>query len=575
LAKLQIIANNTKLKDSATPNASALAISPSYATNLGSGISSIGKAIEDIQADLNKIEDTNQFNEIMPKITADMSLTYNKYKNSSDIKNVPGLFEKDVDISVWKKDLAGYNKNVQKLVKQSVNENKLKLLPKLINNLTDNSIYKYKEGIGKNFNQAILNIVSGDTELIGIGTTQFANLVGNQALEEFFGAEEWKKITEAKQLQLAELMIDGDIELNQTQVIQNQEALIKLVGPDKAKYYVNKAKDKLDAKMQDLDIRRTYEEIKDQDDKIGVFTEMLLRVKAFKKDPTLINEAPTAAMLYDAVNDQYINKSMFNMLTRALTNDEALSDEKVVADVTSAFYAAESFEMLEDIKRAVFLDENILRKIGLQDMTSFTDIVDKAKKNFPAHKENKKYEQMIKDNISTFNASSSNSTKKKSAIDTLRGNILNEYHEFINQGYSGQNAYLKVLQSSSFLEELVPKLTVISKPQWMIGMDITALHKQSGKEGLDMFENLNKDALMYLKGFTKPPAPGQSEGTKVNGHGNYERFIDELGKLDFLQKVFTARYNLFDGTHEEKLDFAIEGKALNYFEQMAKNKKDK
>ena len=562
MAKLQIIANNTKARESNTVNASALAISPSYATNLGSGISSIGKAIENIQKDLNKIEDTNQFNEIMPKITADMSLTYNKYKNSSDITNVPGLFEKEVDISVWKKDLAGYNENVKRLVTQQVAEDKVKLLPKLITNLTDNSIYKYKEGIGKNFNKAILNIVSGDTELIGIGTTQFANLVGNQALEEFFGAEEWKKITEAKQLQLAELMIDGDIELNQTQVIQNQEALIKLVGTDKADYYLSKAKDKLGAKMQDLDIRRTYEEIKDQDDKIGVFTEMLLRVNAFKKDPTLINEAPTAAMLYDAFNDQFINRSMFNMLTRALTNDEALSDEKVVADVTSAFYAAESFEMLEDIKRAVFLDENILRKIGLQDMTSFTDIVDKAKKNFPAHKENKKYEQMIKDNISTFNSSSSNSTKKKSALDTRRSNIINEYHEFIKQGYSGQNAYLKVLNSSSFLEDLVPKLTVISKPQWMKGLDLKDLYTASGKKGLDMFAELNKNALMNLKGFTKP------DGTKVASHGSYEIFISDLAKIDFLEKVFTARYNLLEGTHEEKLAYALEGKKKNSLDEI-------
>ena len=80
MAKLQIIANNTKAKDSASVNASALAISPSYATNYGAAISTIGKAISSIQADLHKIEDTNQFNEIMPKITDAMSLTYNKYK---------------------------------------------------------------------------------------------------------------------------------------------------------------------------------------------------------------------------------------------------------------------------------------------------------------------------------------------------------------------------------------------------------------------------------------------------------------------------------------------------------------
>jgi len=296
MAKLLIIANNTKARESNTVNASSLAISPSYATNLGAGISSIGRAIEDIQKDLNKIEDTNQFNEIMPKITADMSTSYNKYKNSSDVVNVPKLFEKDIDISVWKKDLSGYNENVKTLVAQAVVENKTQLLPKLINNLTDNAVYKYKEGIGKNFNLAMLNIVSGDTDLIAIGSIQFDNLINNKAHEEFIGAKDWKELTEKKELQLAELMIDANIDISPTTVIKNREALVNAVGTDKADYYIDKSKSKLSAKMQDLDRKNTYEEIKDQEDKIGVFTEMLLRVNAFRKDPTLIAEAPTAAM---------------------------------------------------------------------------------------------------------------------------------------------------------------------------------------------------------------------------------------------------------------------------------------
>ena len=116
----------------------------------------------------------------------------------------------------------------------------------------------------------------------------------------------------------------------------------------------------------------------------------------------------------------------------------------------------------------------------------------------------------------------------------------------------------------------IPRLTVISKPQWMKQLDLQDLYAATAKKNIDMFDKLNSDTLASLKGFRN-----ETDGTKVVGHGNYERFINELGQLDFLQKVFVARYNLFDGTHEEKLDFAIEGKALNYFEQMAKNKKDK
>ena len=175
MAKMPIIANQTKAKVSASVNASALAIPLAYATNYGAAVSSIGKAIGAIQADLHKIEDENQFNEIMPTIINDMSAAYNKYKNSSDVVNVPGLFEKEVEFSVWKKDLAGYNENVKRLVKQSIYENKINLLPQLITKISDNAIYKYKDGIGKNFNLAMLNIVSGDASLVALGSIQFSN----------------------------------------------------------------------------------------------------------------------------------------------------------------------------------------------------------------------------------------------------------------------------------------------------------------------------------------------------------------------------------------------------------------
>ena len=140
MAKMPIIANQTKAKDSASVNASALAIPLAYATNYGAAVSSIGKAIGAIQADLHKIEDENQFNEIMPTITADMSAAYNKYKNSSDVVNVPGLFEKDVEFSKWEKILKPYNENVKRLVKQSIYENKIDLLPKLINQVLQGKI---------------------------------------------------------------------------------------------------------------------------------------------------------------------------------------------------------------------------------------------------------------------------------------------------------------------------------------------------------------------------------------------------------------------------------------------------
>ena len=95
-------------------------------------------------------------------------------------------------------------------------------------------------------------------------------------------------------------------------------------------------------------------------------------------------------------------------------------------------------------------------------------------------------------------------------------------------------------------ENLNDKLTFIDLFAGCGGLSLGL--EQSGFYPLYVNE-LNSDALAYLKGFTKPPAPGQAEGTKVNGHGNYERFISDLAQIDFLEKVFTARYNLLEGTH--------------------------
>tara|TARA_R110002072_G_scaffold2556_1_gene21437 strand:+ start:13713 stop:15425 length:1713 start_codon:yes stop_codon:yes gene_type:complete len=562
MAKMAIIASQTKLKDNASVNASALAMPLSLATNYGNSISSIGKAIGAIQADLHKIEDENQYNEVMPQITTDMSTAFNKYKNSSDVVTVPGLFEKDVAFSKWKTTLEPYNENVKRLVKQTVSENKIKLLSDLVTKVSDNAVYKYKDGIGKNFNKAMINIMSGDTALIGIGSAQFNNLINNKAHEEFIGAEEWKKITEAKQLQLAELMIENDIKFNSTTVIKNQELLVDVVGPAKALYYADKASKTLNATMKDLDRKNTYEEIKDQDDKVAVFTDMLLRIKAFKNDPSLINEAPTAAMLFDAFNDQFINESMFNMLTDALVDGNAQSDSKTVADITTAFYSAESLEMMEDIKRAVFLDGNILRKIGLQDLTAFTAIVDKAKKDFPAHKDKKKYAKLIDSNLASFMAGENTSAKKKMNFETLKQNVIMEYHNYIDQGYSAQNAYLKVLSSSSFLTEAVPTLAMTATPQWMKDIDFKAQMETAAKNNVSMFEQFNNKALFQFKGYFDPKA-NNGKGANVSGHGNYQQFLLELGQLDMLEKVYITRYNLLDGTEAEKLAYALEGKAPN------------
>jgi len=140
-----------------------------------------------------------------------------------------------------------------------------------------------------------------------------------------------------------------------------------------------------------------------------------------------------------------------------------------------------------------------------------------------------------------------------------------EYHDYIDQGYSAKNAYLKVLTSSSFLKEAVPTLQVTAKPTWMKDMDMKALFENAAKKNINVFDKLNQDALMYFKGFTKDD--GTKDGTKVRGHNNHQQFLLDLENLDLLEKIYITRLNLGGP------DYALEGKKENPLDAIYNKKK--
>ena len=109
----------------------------------------------------------------------------------------------------------------------------------------------------------------------------------------------------------------------------------------------------------------------------------------------LENEVPTIADLYDAMDNGLINQVMFNQLVGMVKGEEKLSDEQLHEIITVAIYSADSIQKMDDIKKAMLLDDNVLRSLDIKDITLFTAIVDRASKNFPAHKDYKTYSKLI------------------------------------------------------------------------------------------------------------------------------------------------------------------------------------
>jgi len=561
MAQLKIYEGPGKIKDSATPLTSTLALPLSLATNKGKAISSVGKVIGQIQKDLHKIEDENEYAAIIPSIITDISKKYTDLSKSSDIINGPKKLEKALNYKNYSNQLKGFNKNVQRLVKQELNNQTISLMPKLIGDISQNVVDKAMVNIDLKFNQALLNATSGDAALIGAGSVQFDLLKKNKAYEALVGPKEWKAYTDKKQLQLIEIQLNTEIKLQPASFIKNKKALMQMVEPDLAKSLLEKAKITLISKTNEEEKNDVLKEALDNETKMDLFVEFVERVN--QKKP---GEVPTIANLYDALNDGLINQVMFNQLVGMVSGEEKLSDEQLHETITVALYSADSIQKMDDIKKAVLLDPDVLRSLDLKDITLFTKIIDRAKKDFPAHKDFKTFGKLLDANMKNLsNIRSGKMLKFAQAIETRKVLIKDAYMQKVTDGMSPQNAYLSVLANEMDINA-IPQLSNVA-PGFLRNVKFTDAFAKDP----NFFESQNKVIWERFNGFAENKPGGQ----KFKGHGSIKKMQEELSQLDFMEKLYNARLAVAVGEDlATKQNWALEG-GLGYSSILDKLKDSK
>ena len=547
MATLKIYEGPGKIKDSATPQTSTLALPLSLATNRGKAISSVGKVIGKIQKDLHKIEDENEYAAIMPSIITDISKKYTELSKTSDIINGPKELEKTLNYKNYSSQLKGANKNVQRLVRQELNNQTISLMPKLVGNISQNVVDKALVNIDLKFNQALLNATSEDAALIAAGSVQFDLIKNNKAYEALVGPKEWKAYIDKKSLQLAEIQINKQINLNPTSLIKNKKSLIDMVGTDKAEEYLEKAKVSLLSKTNEEEKNDVLQEALDNETKMGLFVELVERVNQNKE-----GEVPTIANLYDALENNLINQVMFNQLVGMVSGEEKLSDEQLHETITVALYSADSIGKMDDIKKAVLLDPNVLRALDLKDVTLFTKIIDRAKKDFPAHKDFKTFGKLLDANMKNLsNIRSGKMLKYAQAIETRKVLIKDAYMQKVVDGMSPQNSYLSVLANEMDINA-IPQLSNVAP-----GFLKNVKFKEAFAKDPNFFETQNKVIWERYNGVSDSSKPG---GEKIKGHGSIKKMQQELAQLDFMEKLYNARLAVAVGEDlATKQNWALEG----------------
>jgi len=551
MATLKIYDPTIKPKAAADTDLSGITLPLTIAQQEGKAVSSVGQAFANIVNHLGETEDENKVNELVPKVIKKVNEEYNKYSSTSDTVNSPLLFEKALSTkSKWFTGLVkNQNKRVQRNLKEQLGLKKNAVLTDLINQVSTNSADKFLANLDSRVNSAITNILSGDQSAMGIGEIEFNSILTSKVYEEKFGSKEWREFVKKKKLQFFELAVERENIFNPSSTIVNQEKLIEKFGLEKTNTLVEDAKTKLVSKMAEKENAAVIEELRDNNSKVAVFTEFLLRLKIDQESvEDMEQDLPTVADLQTAMDEGLITEPMFFALSSAIMNEDKISDQDVLMAVTEQLASANSVQIMSDLKLAASTDPRILNALNLGDLTLVHNLIDGAKKNFKAHKETQHYLRKIKAHYKNLSSADKDMLGLARTLEDKKEDLERNYLTLVANGYSAKSAYIDTIKTE-FDQLAIPALNNMEQAKFLT--KTPDYQKQIIDKTADVyFKELYDEALEAFK-----------------KHKNHLQFQTDINRVDMIERMFWLRYSLAtpndkgELTHEMKVNFATQADA--------------
>ena len=551
MATLKIYDPTIKPKAAADTDLSGITLPLTIAQQEGKAVSSVGQAFANIVNHLGETEDENKVNELVPKVIKKVNEEYNKYSSTSDTVNSPLLFEKALSTkSKWFAGLVkNQNKRVQRNLKEQLGLKKNAVLTDLINQVSTNSADKFLANLDSRVNSAITNILSGDQSAMGIGEIEFNSILTSKVYEEKFGSKEWREFVKKKKLQFFELAVERENIFNPSSTIVNQEKLIDKFGLEKTNTLVEDAKTKLVSKMAEKENAAVIEELRDNNSKVAVFTEFLLRLKIDQESvEDMEQDLPTVADLQTSMDEGLITEPMFFALSSAIMNEDKISDQDVLMAVTEQLASANSVQIMSDLKLAASTDPRILNALNLGDLTLVHNLIDGAKKNFKAHKETQHYLRKIKAHYKNLSSADKDMLGLARTLEDKKEDLERNYLTLVANGYSAKSAYIDTIKTE-FDQLAIPALNNMEQAKFLT--KTPDYQKQIIDKTADVyFKELYDEALEAFK-----------------KHKNHLQFQTDINRVDMIERMFWLRYSLAtpndkgELTHEMKVNFATQADA--------------
>ena len=234
-------------------------------------------------------------------------------------------------------------------------------------------------------------------------------------------------------------------------------------------------------------------------------------------------KTPSLDQVYDLYQIGSLNTAQYNAILEFYHNEDKVEDQDMLDLINVQIVAAATVKDLDDIQAALNGDKGILDKVSPSNVVEFNNIIEKYRRDTGKFNDYKLYSEKLKLDVKDVgglietNATAAAKTKIKS-IDALQ-----EYNKFINENYSPQDAYLKVI--SKFTEKDLPKPSKLPMP--------------AGLKLVDMKQTINKNPDEAQNKFENDLAKAYKAGTI-----NMQEYKEGIKRLDFIFDVFEVRKNI-------------------------------
>jgi len=541
MAVLKIPQSQSKVRERQVAQTGALTLPFSLATTIGQGFAAIGKVVDDIHKEQVAVEDNNRLLEVIKTASMDINQVSASVSKNTDMKTAIDLFEASTKADKYASLTANDRPRVKKQFNEWLNKTKISEYSSIAKQVTKNHIDKTKTTHNEYLDGLTLMMASSDITKASNARTDFDSFFTKAVNGSVYSSSEFAKLKKDKTLQAEKNVVLFGAKNHPNYTINNYEEIKKKIDPKLAAKALETAKIKI-ASNEDLKIREEqYLDQADITNKVGTFTELLVRIKQFGvlNDPEFASKMPSLDLLNDLRDANKLNSAQYDALLRFYKDPTAIQDDDALDLISGQLFIAETVEDLDRIQNNMNFSPEYLASIGIKDAVTMNNLIDKFKNDRQIFQDYKQYEKTINNIMGKVeNTLIREFGPKEKADQQLRHSAIRIYNEFIDEGLTPEEAFLKVSKGFMANNDKVPTIYDVAE---VSSIKIPKFSKiQVDQDANTIFDGL-RDKVM--------------EEYKLGNIG-IEELKRDIGSLDIMQDVYDIRAEIGDATGDDKFGFS-------------------